>query len=165
MNATDPGDPSDADIAGLEANLAATTNALEAHGVTVQPGQNIPHVWWSTQNAMTISSVVLLFGALVITLAAFTAPKDTSMEGRLRFFGTIMIITMATFLVVAGYDDKQIAAPLGLLGTIAGYLLGRETAPRGPDAATTAAASPADPPVPASAPADAPAEPPAPSAQ
>lgn len=132
--AVDPADP-DPDVAALQASVDNATNALEAARVPTAPGhtQTPPKVWWSTQNAMTISSMVLLFGALVITLAAFTAPKETSIEGRLRFFGTIMIITMATFLVVAGYDDKQIAAPLGLLGTIVGYLLGRETAVRAPD--------------------------------
>ncbi|MDF0487818.1 hypothetical protein PX554_06725 [Sphingomonas sp. H39-1-10] len=128
-------DPADPDIVALQASVDNATNALEAAAVTATSGhtQAPPKVWWNTQNAMTISSAVLLFGVVVIALAAFTAPKETSVEGRLRFFGTIMIITMATFLVVAGYDDKQIAAPLGLLGTIVGYLLGRETSTRPPD--------------------------------
>lgn len=136
-------DASDSEIIALQASVDNATNALKAAEASPAGGhatQVAPKVWWSTQNAMTISSAVLLFGALVITLAAFTAPRDTSIEGRLRFFGTIMIITMATFLVVAGYDDKQIAAPLGLLGTIVGYLLGREVPVRAPDA------TPADPP-------------------
>jgi biopolymer transport protein ExbB/TolQ len=33
---------------------------------------------------------------------------------------------MAVFLVVAGYTDTQIAPVMGLLGTVAGYLLGKE---------------------------------------
>ena len=33
----------------------------------------------------------------------------------------------AIFLVVAGYSDQQIAPVIGLLGTIAGYLLGKES--------------------------------------
>lgn len=39
-----------------------------------------------------------------------------------------MVITMASFLVVAGYNKEQMAAALGLLGTIAGYLLGQGSA-------------------------------------
>jgi hypothetical protein len=37
---------------------------------------------------------------------------------------------MATFLVVAGYDEQALGAPLGLLGTIVGYLLGKDTSAR-----------------------------------
>jgi uncharacterized membrane protein len=48
-------------------------------------------------------------------------------EAVLRIFGTILIIMLAVFLVVAGYTDTQIAPVMGLLGTIAGYLLGKET--------------------------------------
>lgn len=46
----------------------------------------------------------------------------------LRVFGTVLVITMATFLVVADYDEQALGAPLGLLGTIVGYLLGKDTA-------------------------------------
>ncbi|MDX1617310.1 MAG: hypothetical protein R3224_00890 [Balneolaceae bacterium] len=36
-----------------------------------------------------------------------------------------LIITAALFLIAAGFSNDQIASALGLLGTIAGYLLGR----------------------------------------
>jgi hypothetical protein len=55
----------------------------------------------------------------------------------LRVLGTILILVFALFLVLAGCDDKQIAPVLGLLGTVAGYLLGRseggDAAPGAPD--------------------------------
>jgi hypothetical protein len=82
--------------------------------------------WWSTSNAMTMSSIVLLFGLVVLGLAAWLMKSGHSATSVLRVFGTVLVIVMVTFLVVAGYDDKQIAAPLGLLGTIVGYLLGRD---------------------------------------
>lgn len=81
--------------------------------------------WWTPGNAMTISSAILLFGVAVIAIAAFTTPKDAPLESKLRLYGTIMVLALVGFVVVAGYDDRQIAAPLGLLGTIAGYLLGK----------------------------------------
>lgn len=84
--------------------------------------------WWSTSNAMTMSSIVLFFGLVVLGLAAWLMRSGHSATAVLRVFGTVLVIVMVTFLVVAGYDDKQIAAPLGLLGTIVGYLLGREAA-------------------------------------
>lgn len=92
-----------------------------------------PDVWWSTCNAMTMSSVVLAFGFVVLLLAAWLMVKKHAAIDVLRVFGTVLVIVMVTFLVVAGYDDKQIAAPLGLLRTIVGYLLGRDANSTGPD--------------------------------
>lgn len=83
--------------------------------------------WWSVTNAMTISVIVLLFGLLVILLATYLTKVGKNTEAVLRIFGTILIILVAVFLVVAGYTDTQIAPVMGLLGTIAGYLLGKET--------------------------------------
>ena len=53
----------------------------------------------------------------------------------LRPFGTILIIVAAVFLVVAGYTEEQIAPVIGLLGTIAGYILGRSDRPLAASAA------------------------------
>ncbi len=99
----------------------ATTTA------TAEPMNSNAPTWWSVTNAMTISSIVLLFGLLVIFLATYLIRKGINTEAVLRIFGTILIITVSVFLVVAGYTDIQIAPVMGLLGTIAGYLLGKET--------------------------------------
>ncbi|NTS77105.1 hypothetical protein HR060_09485 [Catenovulum sp. SM1970] len=82
--------------------------------------------WWSATEAMTISSVLLVFFLIVLCLATYLIKLGRSPEMVMKFFGTILIIAVASFLVVAGYDDKQIAPVIGLLGTIAGYLLGKE---------------------------------------
>lgn len=117
--------------AAFEANIVAADNSVaQAVVATASTDAGAKAVWWSTQNAMTISAAVLIFGASVIAIAAHNTPSDTSLETKLRLYGTVMVITMAAFLVVAGYDDNQIAAPLGLLGTIAGYLLGQSSAPQ-----------------------------------
>lgn len=81
--------------------------------------------WWSVDQAMTISSVVLLFGIVVIVTAAILVWRSSSPQDLLRTIGTLLIVICAVFLVVAGYSDKQIAPVMGLLGTIAGYVLGR----------------------------------------
>lgn len=86
-----------------------------------------PSLWWTTENAMTMSAAILLFGLLVCGLVAFLSVQVRDSEGTLRTFGTIVIIVSSLFLVVAGYSDQQIAPVVGLLGTIAGYLLGKET--------------------------------------
>lgn len=76
---------------------------------------------------MTMCSIVLIFGLIVIVLATYLIKIGKNTEAVLRIFGTILIIVTAVFLVIAGYADTQIAPVMGLLGTIVGYLLGKET--------------------------------------
>lgn len=111
---------SDADL------LAETDRAIQATKAIAGAGEATP-IWWSTQNAMTMCAIVLAFGFVILGLSAWLMRAGHSANSVLRVFGTILVIVMATFLVVAGYDDKQIAAPLGLLGTIVGYLLGKDS--------------------------------------
>jgi len=104
---------SDSTIESLKLSTAQSTDASPS--------------WWSVTNAMTMSAVVLVFGLLVIVLATYLIKNGKNTEAVLRIFGTILIVMMAVFLVVAGYTDTQVAPVMGLLGTIAGYLLGKET--------------------------------------
>ena len=113
----------DAQMAKLNKELAQ----VQSTPTKAAPGQaQAATEWWTNQNAMTMSSVVLIFGIVVISLCAWLmrSSRPTS-EAILRVFGTVLIITGALFLVVAGYTDKQMAPVMGLLGTLAGYLLGK----------------------------------------
>lgn len=85
------------------------------------------HTWWSVNEAMTISATVLAFGLVISLIVGYLMAKGKAPEHLLRTFGTILIIISAVFLVVAGYSDKQIAPVMGLLGTVAGYLLGKSS--------------------------------------
>lgn len=114
----------------LDRQLDAINNQLEqldktkpsSGGFTPTDGD-----WWSVTNAMTMSSAILIFGLVVLVLATYLIKKGIAPEAVLRIFGTILIIVIASFLVVAGYSDQQISPVIGLLGTLAGYLLGKET--------------------------------------
>ena len=86
-----------------------------------------PATWWSVTNAMTISVTVLIFGLVVILVAGYLIKEGKPTDAVLKVFGTILIVMTAVFLVVAGYSNDQIAPVMGLLGTIAGYLLGKDT--------------------------------------
>ena len=79
---------------------------------------------------MTISTVVLGFALLVLALMTYLVVKKPSSDGEmiLRVFGTVIIIFGALFLVVAGYTETQMGPVMGLLGAIAGYLLGKTAA-------------------------------------
>jgi asparagine N-glycosylation enzyme membrane subunit Stt3 len=74
----------------------------------------------------TLSLTVLGFGLLVILLEIFLIRTNKiSSEDTIKFIIITLIITSTLFLITAGYSNDQIAPAVGLLGTIAGYLLGR----------------------------------------
>lgn len=121
----------DARLRAVDATIQTKQAAVNANETTtgllvqpVSPGGG-SKTWWSNTDAMTISSVVLAFGLVVFLLATYLIKSGKDSDGVLRFFGTVLIIFLATFLVVAGYSDTQMGPVMGLLGTIAGYLLGR----------------------------------------
>ncbi len=113
---------------------------VQTKSVAVVPGEiKAGPEWWTNQNAMTMSTVVLVFGIVVIAIcASLMRGSRPSAEAVLRVFGTVLIIVGALFLVVAGYTDKQMAPVMGLLGTLAGYLLGKSPTDkdRGPEKIT-----------------------------
>jgi uncharacterized membrane protein HdeD (DUF308 family) len=119
------------------ADVDKQLKAVQSNSVAVVPGEaKSGPEWWTNQNAMTMSAVVLLFGVVVIAIcAALMRDSRPSAEAVLRVFGTVLIIVGALFLVVAGYTDKQMAPVMGLLGTLAGYLLGKTPSEkdRGPE--------------------------------
>lgn len=119
------------------ANLEELRQKAEAEQANVQkitatetvatPTRKASGSWWSVTDAMTISASVLIFAVVVLCLTAYAIRLTKNPEAVLRVFGTMIIVLAAVFLVVAGYTDTQIAPVIGLLGTIAGYLLGKES--------------------------------------
>ncbi|WP_413745849.1 hypothetical protein [Synechococcus sp. MIT S9507] len=87
---------------------------------------------WSAKNAMTVSSMILLYSLIVLALATYLIRLGKSSASVLRIFGTVLIISSSIFLIVAGYSNQQIAPAMGLLGTVAGYLLGTDKEPKKP---------------------------------
>jgi hypothetical protein len=116
----------------LDAQLqAARDRVRQSEAAVAQPAAAAgADSWWSVTQAMTISSVVLVFGVFVLLLATYLIRIGKNSEPVLRIFGTILIIVISVFLVVAGYTSNQIAPVMGLLGTIAGYLLGKDAGAR-----------------------------------
>lgn len=80
--------------------------------------------WWTARSAITMCSLVLAFGLVVIVMSAALALKKIDRETILKVVVIPMAVMLAVFLVVAGYSDSQIAPAMGLLGTIVGYVLG-----------------------------------------
>ena len=118
------------EIAILDKQLSDNSAQLNSIKTTPQVVQinNAKRDWWRADEAMTISSVVLIFGVVILFLIAWVMRKTVlSPDSVLRVFGTIIIIISSIFLVVSGYSDQQIVPVIGLLGTVAGYLLGKSS--------------------------------------
>jgi hypothetical protein len=100
----------------------ATQKAEQATTTLIQ--QN-PQPLWTPKIALGLSYSILIFGLLVLGLmATLVAKYNVNINRLLRAFALVLIIVAAVFLIVAGYTEQQIAPVMGLLGTIAGYLLG-----------------------------------------
>jgi len=75
-----------------------------------------------------LSILVLLFGLIVICLETYLIiTKKISTDYAIKFITVTLIVTSTLFLITAGYSNNQIAPAMGLLGTIAGYLLGKSS--------------------------------------
>lgn len=125
--------------------LMAQPEALETAANTPPPaasvteGVNLPPV--STDLVPTKSSQevwlslgVLVFGMIVVLSQAFIINRrQEPLSQSLKYLSVSLIIVGSLFLVTAGYGNSQIAPIIGLLGTVAGYLLGRtQSAPSPP---------------------------------
>lgn len=102
---------------------------------TVTDGVNLPPV--NTDLVPTKSSQevwlslgVLVFGMIVVLAQAWIInSRKEPLSQSLKYLSVSLIIVGSLFLVTAGYGNSQIAPIIGLLGTVAGYLLGRTQSP------------------------------------
>jgi hypothetical protein len=79
---------------------------------------------WTPELVITLSVAVFAFGLIICMLMTLLVSRGKSATDLLRLFSLPLIIVSAVVLVIAGYSDRQISSVIGLLGTIAGYLLG-----------------------------------------
>ncbi|QJR15356.1 hypothetical protein [Usitatibacter palustris] len=113
----------------LNAKLAENSKALSevnTHQEVLPPVGRAETKWWSTEHAMTMCAALLIFGVIVLSMASYLIKSGKKTDSVMKVFGTVLIVTVSVFLVVAGYSESQISPVIGLLGTIAGYILGKE---------------------------------------
>jgi hypothetical protein len=74
-----------------------------------------------------LSIAVLIFGLVIIGMQCGILYKSGKVWGMnsTRSVGITLVIISGLFLITAGYSQEQISPMIGLLGTIAGYLLGK----------------------------------------
>jgi hypothetical protein len=93
--------------------------------------QHLPEHSGRASAEIYLSVGVLLFGVLLIGLQVLVMLKMAKgwETHSTRMVGLTLVIVAGLFFITAGYSQDQIAPMVGLLGTIAGYLLGK-TAPK-----------------------------------
>jgi hypothetical protein len=101
--------------------------------------------WWTPELIKFLTLSVLIFGILIIIIMAILVLNHSSAGEVLRLFTVPLVIVAAVFLVVTGYSQDQITPVIGLLGTLAGYILGVQSQKT---ASQTPASSPPQPPPP-----------------
>ena len=80
---------------------------------------------FTTNLESNLSMLVLAFGIVTIFLEVYLIKTNKiDANNAIKFIILTLIITGTLFLITAGYD-AQLTPVLGLLGTIAGYLLGK----------------------------------------
>lgn len=83
----------------------------------------------AADEGLWLSGIIMGFSLILVAFMTYLIKTGSGQESVLKVFGTILIIVAAVFLIVAGYSEKQIAPVIGLLGTIVGYILGKEQPP------------------------------------
>jgi hypothetical protein len=110
----------------MQATTDLTALDEQASALKESIGQHLSTAGGPGSNFLSIS--LLAFGLAVLILMTYLiGVKNKGGETLLRSFGITLIITAAVFLVVAGYSQDQISPVIGLLGTVAGFLLGKST--------------------------------------
>jgi hypothetical protein len=80
-----------------------------------------------TTAELALSLGVLAFGLLVMGLEVLVVVRTAKAwdTDSTRIVGLTLVVVAGLFLITAGYSQDQIAPMVGLLGTVAGYLLGK----------------------------------------
>jgi hypothetical protein len=69
----------------------------------------------------------LVFGLILVVIEAILIAKGKLLElNGFKLIGLTIVVTAGLFVIPAGYSQNQMTPLMGLLGAIAGYLLGKE---------------------------------------
>lgn len=105
----------------LEGNVPPAELRRESTNIsTIEPSA----IW---ENDEIVKSVIVIgFALIVFTLLIFRIKvQEMHAEDFIRLIVLALVICSSMYLISAGWDDQQTAPAFGILGTIAGYLLGR----------------------------------------
>jgi hypothetical protein len=87
--------------------------------------------------AFSLSVLAFGFGLIVLFTRTLMRPGYRWRAVYLRLIVLTIVVTAGLFVITAGYSQDQIAPMMGLLGTLVGYLLGRDTSSPAPEPPAT----------------------------
>ncbi len=93
--------------------------------VVAQQEPTYSREWTSIEIVLSVG--LLIFSLILIGIEALIIIKAKTTwapTNIIKVIGLTLIVTFSALLVVAGYDQDQMGPVIGLLGVIAGYLLG-----------------------------------------
>lgn len=82
------------------------------------------YAWTKTQVDLTWGIVVFALALFAGQFAVMFVSKQFWTDRQFKAFTLTLILTVGLILIIAGFTDAQIAPMMGLIGTIAGYVLG-----------------------------------------
>jgi hypothetical protein len=99
-------------------------NAQENKSAPEASETDLVGIW--RRSALTLGLSVLVFAVILIGANFFIMVKSQRYwsDRSFKAFALTLIISAGLFLIVIGFSDKQLAPMMGLLGTLAGYILG-----------------------------------------
>jgi hypothetical protein len=75
-------------------------------------------------------TIALGVAAMIIVYLLFRSHIAEKSDEFIKLFAFVIVAFSAIFLIVVGYTDSQVAPAYSLLGTIIGYVFGREASAR-----------------------------------
>jgi len=101
--------------------------AIESHAQisTAKPSKSELLNLSVEQQSLSLSVLIVIFGFVIIWAANKQMSSGSNPDSVLKVFGGISIVILSVLLIAAGFSDQQISPVIGLLGTMAGYILGR----------------------------------------
>lgn len=72
-------------------------------------------------------TIVLGVSAMLVVAFLFRNHIHDKTDEFVKLFAFVVVVFSAIFLIIAGYTDSQVAPAYSLLGTIIGYIFGRES--------------------------------------
>ena len=134
-----PTDPKESAVAVAKGKTPSSQSGTPTQPVT-KPGKgqqkesadsDANHTWTTIEVFLTLA--ILVFAAIIAVLVTGvikSAADPWTPHSVLTIYSLIFIITGALVLITAGFSMQQISPVIGLLGTIAGYLVGSTQMPK-----------------------------------
>lgn len=98
---------------------------LAPFALFAQEPPQLTREWTSIEIVLSVSMLVFTLVLIIVeAMIIMKADKSWAPSSILKVLGLTLIICISALLVIAGYGKDQIGPVMGLLGVVAGYLLG-----------------------------------------